>query len=263
MRAIDTHAHVFSPGDRFAPDARYTPAYAADLADWFAAQQAAGVTHGVLVQPSFLGTDNRRLLAALAAHPQRLRGVAVVEPGIARGTLAQWHATGVRGIRLNLAGGREPPELGGTGWQSLFAEVAALGWHLELHVEGGRLPMLLDRLGARDLPLVIDHFGRPEPGAGLRCKGLAALERRAAAHPVFVKLSAPYRMQDSAAEHARRLLGSLGPERLLWGSDWPWTNFEGRQTYADCRRWLDEWVGDESARQRLLWDTPARLFGFD
>ena len=40
-----------------------------------------GVSHAVLVQPSFLGMDNHYLLDALRRYP-RFRGIAVVQPTI-------------------------------------------------------------------------------------------------------------------------------------------------------------------------------------
>jgi hypothetical protein len=37
------------------------------------------MSHGVLVQPSFLGSDNSYLLQAIARAPQRLRGIAMID----------------------------------------------------------------------------------------------------------------------------------------------------------------------------------------
>ena len=194
MVASDTHAHVFSSDGPFAPGARYAPAYAADTAEGFALQESVGVTHGVLVQPSFYGTDNRVLLAALAAHSQRLRGVVVVKPGVDRGTLERWDAAGVRGIRLNLWGGESIPSLDSSDWQLQFEHIGALGWHVELHAQGDRLPEIFRRIGKARVPLVIDHFGRPGAGEGAIDRVLGALEERASVQPVFVKLSVPYRV---------------------------------------------------------------------
>ena len=262
MKAIDTHAHVFSTAGPFAAGARYVPAYEATLAQWFSLQDASGVSQGVLVQPSFYGTDNRLLLAALQAHPRRLRGVVVVDPSVDRAVLARWDAAGVRGIRLNLWGGAPLPALASADWQVLFEAIGALGWHVELHVEHGRLDEVLRSIGRAPLARVIDHFGRPGAGTQAMDDLLRAIDEHASAQPVYVKLSAPYRVAGDAAGGAARLLDALGASRLMWGSDWPWTNFEGRHTYADCRRWLDAWIPDPDARMRVLFDTPARLFRF-
>src|SRR4051794_28182411 len=78
ITAIDTHAHVFTRDLMLASDRRYAPGYDAPFADYLAMLDRNGVSHGVLVQPSFLGTDNTFLAKALLQAPDRLRGIAVV-----------------------------------------------------------------------------------------------------------------------------------------------------------------------------------------
>ena len=55
----------------------HTPA-PASRSDWQDALLPCGVTHGVVVQPSFYGTDNRVLVVALEEGRGRLVGVAAV-----------------------------------------------------------------------------------------------------------------------------------------------------------------------------------------
>ncbi|MCS0468087.1 hypothetical protein LV178_22070, partial [Burkholderia mallei] len=76
ITAIDAHAHVFETGLPLAGRRRYAPDYDAPLDAYLAQLDAHRVSHGVLVQPSFLGSDCRYLLRALARQPRRLRGVA-------------------------------------------------------------------------------------------------------------------------------------------------------------------------------------------
>ncbi len=99
---IDTHAHVFPRVSRVVPRPRYMPRGAAPLHDYLAQLDRFGLTHGVLVQPSFLGADNSHLVAHLAQDPARLRGVAVVDRRMSDEELAALAAAGVVGIRLNL-----------------------------------------------------------------------------------------------------------------------------------------------------------------
>lgn len=87
MLGIDAHAHVFSKDLSLASGRRYSPDYDATVQAYLANLSEHGLSHGVLVQPSFLGTDNRFLLDALAQAPDRLRGVAVVDTDISRGAL--------------------------------------------------------------------------------------------------------------------------------------------------------------------------------
>jgi predicted TIM-barrel fold metal-dependent hydrolase len=267
---VDTHFHVFDAGQSV-PGARYTPAYAAPLQAWQAGAQPLGITHGVLVQTSFLGTDNRRLLAELALHPHTLRGVAVLNPSADAAHLDALHAQGVRGIRLNLAG-QGPnairPWLAAT---ALWDALLRLGWHVELHTDSGALPGVLQAL-PQALPLVIDHFGKPVQ-ATLTDPTVLALQHRArlataagtaSGRPgLHVKLSAAYRLGAAVSPSAIAALwlGELGPEALLWGSDWPCTNHEPLAHYATLYQALADWLGDapgvvRAARVR----NPMRLY---
>ena len=54
------------------------------------------------------------------------------------------------------------------------------------------------------------------------------------------------------------------PQRLLWGSDWPFVRM-GEQS-PDAGQLLDlfhEWVPDAATRNTILVDNPAALYGFD
>lgn len=262
---VDTHAHIFSAAGPFAPGARYRPDYGASIEQWLARWTEAGVTHGVLVQPSFLGTDNSQLLAALQARPALLRGVVVVEPSVTRGELWQWHAFGVRGIRLNLLGVADLAPFGAPDWKRVFEWIAELGWHLEVQCEGERFASLLSVLRdlPRSLPLVVDHFGLPDPVRSQVCTGVIAILCAAQTHPVHIKLSAPYRLRGASPEkYASLYLAELGAERLLWGSDWPWTNHEHGRIYADCFNLLRDWVSSEEGQRMILNNAPKRLYDF-
>ena len=67
---FDGHAHVFQAGLPLEPDRRYTPDYTASLKVYLRLLQQNGLDGGLLVQPSFLGTDNAFLLSALEAARQ-------------------------------------------------------------------------------------------------------------------------------------------------------------------------------------------------
>jgi predicted TIM-barrel fold metal-dependent hydrolase len=263
---IDTHTHVFQRDDAFAHDARYRPDHDADIATLRGLWSGHGVSHGVLIQPSFYGTDNRRLLNALNTDPGHLRGVVVVDTQVDATELATWHALGVRGIRLNLLGqGKRLAEFGSTAWMRVYRDIAPLGWHVEVQPEPGSLPQVLATLADCPASIVIDHFGRPDPALGVRCPGFATLKAFAGGHAVFVKLSGAYRNAPADCQpFALRLLDDLGPDRLMWGSDWPWTNFEAHGfRFPALVEALTQWVPDTQARQTIRWDTAARVFGFE
>ncbi len=265
--AVDTHAHVFHQGLALADTRRHTPDYDATLAEYLDLLDAHGMRHGVLVQPSFLGTDNSHLVQALRAAPARLRGVAVVAQDIADTELQDLAGAGVVGIRLNLVG-LDSPALQTPAWQSLLARVNALGWHVEIHLQAARLDGVMPALLAADCRIVVDHFGRPDPAFGVSDPGFQYLLRQADSGRVWVKLAAPYRNWGAAACAAsgrlatQQLLDAYTPERLMWGSDWPHTEHRHLASYAAATQWLDAWIDDPAQRRAVLADTPLQLFQF-
>ena len=54
------------------------------------------------------------------------------------------------------------------------------------------------------------------------------------------------------------------PERLVWGSDWPHVNMNGRTmpNDGDLFDQIGEWVPNESVRNRILADNAKTLYGF-
>ena len=58
---------------------------------------------------------------------------------------------------------------------------------------------------------------------------------------------------------AEALLRHAGPERLVWGSDWPFAAHEQSVTYAGTIATLHQGVSDPAARRRSGGETPLRL----
>jgi predicted TIM-barrel fold metal-dependent hydrolase len=253
---VDTHFHVFHAG--LALDgARYVPQYTAALQDWLVLAQSVGVTRGVWVQPSFLGTDNSLMVSALEQHPNLLRGVAVVAPDIHSDELKALHASGVRGIRLNLAGvDHDIPEW--TRAERVWHTLHQLGWHLEVHTDQGALPKVLVQLPS-DMPLVVDHMAKPSE-ASTSDATVQALTQRAQQVPTHIKLSGAYRLGDvNAASLSHIWLHELGPQALLWGSDWPCTNHEQLADYPSLFSALEGWIGAEHV-EAVLSHNPQHLY---
>jgi predicted TIM-barrel fold metal-dependent hydrolase len=280
ITGIDCHAHVFERGLPLATQRRHAPDHDALADEYLALLDRHGLSHGVLVQPSFLGTDNRYWLDAVARRPDRLRGVAVVEPTASRAELLALRRRGGSGVRLNLVG-LPIADFARAEWRALFGHLRDLDLHLEIHRDARDAPALLEALLPTGCRLVFDHFGRPDAALGIADPGFAALLRAAGSGRVWVKLSAAYRTArtpraepalrdaalaaqdaDTARATAGALLGAFGPERLVWGSDWPHTQHRQFIDYPTSRRLLDDWVPDAALRRRILVDTPAELFGF-
>ncbi|RAU36389.1 amidohydrolase family protein [Pseudomonas sp. RIT411] len=268
ITGIDAHAHVFSRDLQLVGARRYSPEYDATLDQYLEHLQTHGLSHGVLVQPSFLGTDNSYLLAALKLAPQQLRGVVVLEPGISRSTLNDMAQLGVVGVRLNLVG-KALPDFRDSAWQGFFSDIAALDWHVELHREVKDLPSLIQQLTPFGVKVVIDHFGRPDARAGLDQPGFGELLEAGPKGSIWIKVSGIYRLGGTPQQNigfARRALPlleeSFGLPHLVWGSDWPHTQHEQSIGFATVVEQLQALELSAQASASLLVQAPRRLFGF-
>lgn len=252
----DGHAHVFSPELPFVEPRRYTPAYAATADQFIGHLNASGLAGGLLTQPSFLGTDNSHMLAAVARYPNRLRAVVMVDPGVSDVELDALGAQGAVGVRLNLEG-LALPDLTRPPWPALFERLARRNWHVEIHRKAVDLPVLLAPLLASGVRICIDHFGRPDPQQGADDPGFQALLRAAASGRVWVKVSAAYRTggvergEVLAPTLLAALLTAVDASRLIWASDWPHTQHESQVTHRDCFEALERWAGSAVLASRL------------
>ncbi len=280
--SCDCHTHVFGPVSRFAyaADRAYTPPDAS-IADLCALHRHLGIDRVVIVQPSPYGRDNRVSVDAIAAIGQaHARGVAVVSPDISDGDLRRLDAAGMRGARVNLetAGVFDPARA----WQEISttaARIAPFGWHLQMFARLSVIAALTDQLQSLPVPLVIDHFGRPDAALGVTQPGFESLRRLVGSGKAYVKLSASYRISDSAdhldAALIAQALTAENPDRLLWGTDWPHPGGAKRHPMAKTAvepffaiddgaalNRLATWVGSDDVLRRTLVDNPARLYGF-
>jgi predicted TIM-barrel fold metal-dependent hydrolase len=269
IASVDTHAHVFERGLPLAQQRRYAPDYDATLDAYLAQLDAHGVSRGVLVQPSFLGTDCSYMLNALRRAPERLRGVAVIERDCHIDTLTEMANAGMAGIRLNLIGHADLPLHRWVSAQTL-AHVRDLKWHVEVHAEAARLERIVAPLLDAGMNVVVDHFGRPDPDVGVRDAGFRRLLELADTQRVWVKISAAYRNrrllrsdEHDVHEAFALLKAAFGVHRLMWGSDWPHTRFEANADFADAVELIRALLPVEKERAVVLADTPARLYRFE
>jgi predicted TIM-barrel fold metal-dependent hydrolase len=258
--AIDSHAHLFGPPERYPyvgkrsydPETKTDDEYVAMLAHW-------GLARGVLVQPSVHGENNGAMLAAIARRPATFRGVAIVAPGRAPGELAALHAGGVRGVRVQTAveGG-----VGLAGLERLAAEVHEFGWHVVLHLDrAAELLEIAPVLERMRNPFVLDHIARIRPGEGTDSPQFATILRLLEGGRCYVKLASflrlsrePYPFRDYLP-YVEAVVAAR-PDRIVWGTAWP------HDAGGDPVALIPQWLPDPAHQRLALIDNPARLYGF-
>jgi 2-pyrone-4,6-dicarboxylate lactonase len=250
---VDGHFHVISPQERhpMLASRSYTPEPASLMA-WRNTLSPLGVTRGVVVQPSFYGTDNRVLLAALEEGNGGLVGVAAVDADVTDDELDRLAAAGVRGVRMAHFDAGDPRAMGGfvpfSAFDALEPRLKARNLHLQLFTDSRLLPGIEDRLLRAQVPVVIDHMGRAPAALGAQHAGIRSLVRLMADGPVWVKVSGISNISDAGPDHedaraVHEALVAASPCRLLWGSDWPHTKPSGsRPVTAALIRLFRTWT---------------------
>lgn len=231
--AVDAHCHVFGPGDifPFAPERKYTPCDAS-REQLFALRDFLGFEKNVVVQATCHGADNSALLDVLEHSNDKARGVVTVEPSITSGELARMHELGVRGVRFNYVKRLVDPKPDEY-YRQIIEKIRPLGWHVVLYFEPADLREKWDFFTSLDIPIVIDHMGRPDVTKPVDNPEFELFLRFMRENPnVWTKVSCPDRLSVSGSP----LYADVVPfattiveefeDRVLWGTDWPHPNMK-------------------------------------
>lgn len=264
---VDTHIHLFGPAARypFDPTTYYVSADALPETH-IALQETLGLARAVIVSPGGYGRNTAHLTDTLTRFPERYRGVALVPDDISEQELERLTRLGVRGLRFfsSSRGGALP-----TISEATAARAAEHGWHVQFYPHGADIGDFADRLLALPNTIVLDHFATVQAERGVDQPAMRTLLRMLDTGRVWVKLSGPMRCVPGDFPYAAvtpiaRALVAHAPERLVWGSDWPHVNMDGRAmpNDGDLVDLIPEWITDAKARQQILVDNPNRLYGF-
>ncbi|UHL64663.1 amidohydrolase family protein [Paralcaligenes sp. KSB-10] len=258
---VDTHAHLYTLDMPLNANAWHKPPRDATVEHYLSVLDTHGVQFAVLAAASIYGDYNDYHIRACRRHA-RLRTTIIAHPQLDMYTLERMKADGVVGIRLQWRNVEERPDLTSVEYQRLLRRVADLNWHVHVHDDSHRLPETIRLLEQAGVRLVIDHFGRPNEQHGLAAPGFQAVLQSVDRGNTWVKLSAGFRLpsENFARECAAELLKSAGPERLLWGSDWPFAAFENRVSYADTISAFTRWIPDKHARRKIAGETALKLY---
>ena len=223
---IDSQFHVLGPADRY--PVRAGAAYEMPSATWEAARrmhQALGISRGIVVQTTTYGADHRVVLDGLAALGPGYKGCAnaLVFESASDAELERLHAAGVRGARFSFR-----QALGAVLSREAFdravGKLRELGWYMKIQPEQNGIVESLPWFEHLELPILIDHMGRPRRLGRARSR---PQRRQAAPAPAARQLlgDAVARREESRRRARRtttscrsaRALIDAAPERCVWG----------------------------------------------
>ncbi|WP_419923011.1 amidohydrolase family protein [Candidatus Poriferisodalis sp.] len=268
--ACDAHCHIFGPAEQFpfSPTRTYTPPDSG-IDEFEALQSRLGLERAVFVQASCHGVDNSAMIDAIRRGGGRYAGVAMIDGSFTDADLAFLHDNQIRGIRFNfvahLGGAPDLDEF----W-ALTHRVAALGWHIVVHLDAKDFTKYSGVLDAMPTSYIIDHMARVPAIDGLGQEPFERLlERLASDERCWVKISGAERLTegrtapyDDVIPFGRALV-DCASHRVLWGTDWPHPNLTSMPDEGELLDLLAEFAPDEAVRNRILVDNPQVLYDFN
>jgi 2-pyrone-4,6-dicarboxylate lactonase len=268
----DTHLHIFGDRKKYPLEGnlRSEPPDA-PLERFLAAAEAGGVTRMVFDQPSHYGLDNSCNLDAIAKLGlDRARAVAAVDADtVTDAQLKDLDERGARGIRVNY--GYRSTDRAITGQaiaqaKKLAPRVAALGWHLEFLVPNWSLKELIPFLETLPCDFSVGHMGVFPAASGVNQDGFADFLRLHTRGRCWVKFTGVYRISKlpdySDIAPLAQAFVTNNPERIVWGTDWPFLSHLDAVTYPQLTSLFESWVPNTVDQRKILVDNPAKLFGF-
>jgi predicted TIM-barrel fold metal-dependent hydrolase len=231
---IDSHLHVWSDDESRYPFGEVSRPASGDGASVELLNEhmaKAGVDKAVIVQPIHYLYDNRYVAECLARFPGRFAAVALVDPTDAEApdNLEELVLEkGFGGMRLHLSRQADPAALAALDQDRLWRRVEELNVCLIVLGKAAELPALEPIVGRfPGVNVVLDHLGGPPVGEEPPHPLLGNVLRMAKYPNVYVKVSnmnrlsrLPYPHRDTH-DMVRRIYDAFGPERLMWGTDFP------------------------------------------
>jgi predicted TIM-barrel fold metal-dependent hydrolase len=230
---IDAHTHVWLPHPEYPGRAAtiVSPlcAVPVEVLDQYLDEH--GVQRAVLVQPIYPGEDNSYVADCAAARPERFAAVCVVSPfdPTAPDRLDYWvRDRAAKGLRLRPRLPAEAAVFGHPSTFGLWERAQELGVVVSVLASAEHLPTVAELAGRfSTVPVVIDHMAHPDVVSGVNGPGFRSLLELARFSNIAIKVSGYYNFSRQAYPYAdcqplfRALFESFGPQRLLWGSDFP------------------------------------------
>jgi 2-pyrone-4,6-dicarboxylate lactonase len=269
-KSIDSQFHVLGSPERY--PTRPGAAYQMPSATWEAAlrvHKALGIERGIIVQTTTYGADHAVVLDALAAMGPNYKACANALVFAERDDayLAKLNDAGVGGARFSFR-----KELGAvlsdSDYARAIARIKELGWYAKFQPEKDGIVANLDKIASLDVPVLIDHMGRPDPALGKNDPNLRAVLDLLAKGNFWVMLSLGEKTSkkgppwDDVLPIAHAYL-EAAPDRCVWASDWPHpVSVMQPPNDADLLELLYRYVPDDALLEKVLVTNPARLFGF-
>lgn len=237
---VDIHPHIISTDTQKYP---LTPLFGIQ-SDWskdrpasddelIAEMDAGGVAKAAIVHASTCyGFDNSYVADAVARYPQRCTGVGSIDmlAPDAVAVASSWIERGITGLRIFTGGSTKKVDastLDDPRSYPVWELMSERGLSICVQTNATGIPATI-ALAKRfpKVPIILDHFGRPDIAGGPQFAAAAPLFSLAACPNVYLKLTPVVlqRVAECGADvHAlmAKVVAEFGAKRIAWGSNWP------------------------------------------
>ena len=274
MAIVDTHAHVYHPDESVYPmivDPSRPPEATGTVDHLQRNMSEAGVERAVLIQTgSAYLWDNRLLADCARPNSAWAVGVCTLDPRSGESVttltdLVENH--NVRGLRMEATKDAHPLYYH-HGAVRLWEAARDLNVVICAHLRTNHLPQLGDLLSRYpEVPVVLDHAAYPSASEGVDSETVREVAGIARFQNLHVKLTFGVTGSDETYpftdthEILRAMIDSFGPDRCMWGSDFPCEHWLKKATYVEHLDLIREALGlSDGARSAILEETPTRLW---
>ena len=271
MLIIDTHAHIYSPDEKRYPPIDKPlrpPGGKGSLEDLQRESRTNGVKAVCAIQTStFYRFDNRYICDSARGHRDWIAGVCTLDPDDPHspGLLQQFvRDFSIRGMRSIPA---KNGQLNHAGVRALWKTGLEQGIVINLLIDRNKAPeaeVLLKEFSG--LKVVLDHCLNLKAGPDFQAilTDVLRLSQHKNLHAKLTFLptgsTTGYPCSDMHAA-CLKIIDAFGPERCVWGSDFPCELWTPKVTYAEHLKIFAEALPlKDSARAQILGETARRLW---
>jgi predicted TIM-barrel fold metal-dependent hydrolase len=237
---VDVHPHIIStdtkrypPSPLFGIQSDWSKERPASMVELLQAMDEAGIAKTAIVHASTCyGFDNSLVADAVAEHPKRCTAVGSIDmlAPDAVATARHWLGRGLTGFRIFTGGSTKKVDASALDdphsypvWE-LMAE-RGLSMCIQTDASGIPATIALAKRFAR-VPVLVDHFARPDLKGGPPYAAAAPLFSMSAIPNIYLKFTPVLlaRLEEGEADigvFMKKVVGEFGADRIAWGSNWP------------------------------------------
>jgi len=274
---VDIHPHIVSvdtkrypPTPLFGIQSDWSKERPAEIEDLLAEMDRAGVSKTAIVHASTVyGFDNSLVSDAVKRYPARCSAVGSIDM-LAPDAVAiaeSWLDRGIEGFRIFTGGSTKKVDasaLEDPKSYPVWELMSDRGLSMCIQTDPSGIPATI-ALAKRfpKVPVLVDHFARPDTTGGSAFPKAAALFSMAAVPNIYLKYTPPALLRlnsDKADVHAfmSKVVGEFGAGRIGWGSNWPNSPGTMAQILAEAKAGISHLT--QAEQDLILGGTALKLY---